>query len=283
MKIATTLMFLSFAFVSVSGQIVQGVVLGKDTEIPVSYVSIGVIGKEGGTYSDPEGKFRFTLTGYDKIDSLKFSCIGYKSITFSLNELIAKYEGDSLKVYLEKEIFALKGVDIFPRKFRVKEIGNKISNRHILICGFQDREGGIVIQNNKTVFLDKLTFNLSSDEIKLPDSVLFRFNIYNIKNDLPAELLLTRPVYFLLKEELKQEKIIVDLEKYGILVTDDFAATLEIIHTYGQGKICFAGWISGNPTIFKYGKQGKWAYPTDDKKQKLKIYMSMILSVRIEK
>lgn len=283
MKRVATIILLVLSFLSLSGQILQGVVLDKDTEIPISYVSIGIINKEGGTYSDPEGKFQFTLTAYDKNDSLRFSCIGYKSVTFRLSEHIERYGEKSQEVFLEKESIRLQGVEVFPRDYREKEIGNKISNRHICICGFQDREGGILIRNKKTLLLDKLTFNLSSDCSQIPDSVLFRVNIYSLNNDLPSELILTEPVYFMLRKGMQKDKITIDLEKYRIAVHDDFAATLEIINTFGKGKICYAGWISGNPTFFKYGKQGKWAYPVDDKKQKLKIFMSMVFSTRIEK
>jgi hypothetical protein len=282
MKVFLGLIFI-FIIISASGQSLNGLVLERETELPISYVSIGIINKPGGTYSDTDGMFHFKQAEFDRTDSLKFSCIGYKSVSFSLTELIEKYGNESLKIYMEKEVFKLKGVDIFPHEYKVSEIGNKISNRHICICGSNDVEGGIVIRNRKKIFLDKLTFKLSSECSLMPDSVLFRFNIYTINNDLPAELILVEPIYFRLSKELSNDKITVDLEKYRIAVTGDFAATIEIIKSYGTGKICFAGWITGSPTVFKYGKQGKWAYPADDKKTKVKIYQSMVLTARIEK
>jgi hypothetical protein len=258
-------------------------VLEKETDIPVSYVSIGIINKTGGTYSDMDGKFHFVQTDNEKSDSLRFSCIGYKSVTFSLTGLIEEYGKKEMKVFLEKEVFTLKGVDIFPAEYTEKVIGNKLSNRHICICAFDDVEGGIVIRNAKKIFLDNVKFKLSSECSPMPDSVILRFNIYAVENGLPAKTILEKPIYFNLTKEFKEYEITVDLEKYRIVVASDFAATIEIIKTYGNGKICFAGWITGNPTVFKYGKQGKWSYPVDDKKTKLKIYQSMYLGVRVDK
>lgn len=281
-QILVILSLLAFIF-SASGQILKGFVLEQGTELPVCYVSIGLINKSGGTYSDNDGKFQFTQTDYDKNDSLKFSCIGYKPVTMPLIELIEKNVKNTLKIYMEKEIFRLKGVEIFPKEYRAKELGNKISNQHICICGSNDVEGGIVIHNKKKLFLDKLTFRLSAECTQMPDSLLLRVNIYNTKNDLPSELILVEPIYLLFTKEIENDKITVSLEKYRIVVTGDFATTIEIIKMFGTGKICYAGWISGNQTVFKYGKQGKWAFPADDKKTKLKIYQSMVISARVEK
>jgi hypothetical protein len=283
MKSFSVIILFFICLLPVFAQDLNGVVFEQETDIPVSYVSIGIINKTGGTYSDNEGKFHFVQSEYDKKDSLRFSCIGYKSVTFSLTDLIKEYGEKNMNVYLQKEVFRLKGVDIFPAVFKEKVIGNKLSNRHICICAFDDVEGGIVIRNEKRIFLDNVTFKLSSESSPLPDSVLIRFNIYTVENDLPAKTILEKPIYFFLTKELKDFEILVHLEKYRIVATGDFAATIEIIRSYGNGKICFAGWITGNPTVFKYGKQGKWAYPVDDKKQKLKIYQSIYLGVRVEK
>jgi hypothetical protein len=282
MKLFPVLVLFFFNLLPTSAQDLKGIVLEKGTDRPVSYVSIGIINKTGGTYSDQVGNFHFAQSDYDKNDSLRFSCIGYKSVTFSLIDLIKEYGEKNMKVYLEKEVFRLKGVNIFPAEYKEKVIGNKLSNRHICICAVDDVEGGIVIRNEKKIFLDNLTFKLTSEGSPLPDSVLIRLNIYTVENDLPAKTILEKPIYFFLTKELKDYEITVDLEKYRIVVTSDFAATIEIIKSFGSGKLCFAGWISGNPTVFKYGKQGKWAYPVDDKKTKLKIYQSMYLGVRVE-
>ncbi len=282
MKTLLILLIFFIALLPNYAQNLNGIVLEQETDNPVSYASIGIINKNGGTYSDIDGKFHFVQTDYERSDSLRFSCIGYKSVTYSLSDLIEKYGNSSMRVSMEKQAFRLKGVDIIPHEYKVQEIGNKLSCRQISICARNDKETGIVIRNHKTLFLTKLTFKLIMLPA-MPDSVLMRFNIYNLKNDLPSELILEKPVYILLSKELADDKITIDLEKYGIVVNGDFAATIEIIKLYGAEKICFAGWISGNPTVFKYGKQGKWTYPVDDKKTKLKIYQSMYLSVRIKK
>lgn len=133
------------------------------------------------------------------------------------------------------------------------------------------------------MFLDKLTFRLSEKCTQMPDSILFRINVYHSENDLPADILLREPIYYLLKKEHNSDQVTVDLEKYRITVTTDFAVTLEIIKVYGTGKICYAGWVSGNQTVFKNGKQSKWTFPVDDKKRRVKIYQSMSINARVER
>jgi hypothetical protein len=281
-EILLTICLLTFIFNSI-GQNLAGVVFEQGTGSPVSYVSIGIINKSGGTYSDVDGKFQFMQNDFDKADSLRFSCIGYKPVTIPMSELLGKSDENEFEVFMEKEIFHLKGVEIYPKEYTSKEIGNKISNQHICICGSNDVEGGIIIRNKKKLFLDKLTFRLSSECTQMPDSVLLRVNFYNTSNDLPSDILLTEPIYLVLTKEIKTDQVIVDIEKYRIAVDGDFAATIEIIKIYGTGKICFAGWISGYPTVLKYGKQGRWAFPADDKRNRLKIYQSIVVSARSEK
>jgi hypothetical protein len=96
-------------------------------------------------------------------------------------------------------------------------------------------------------------------------------------------LIISEPIYFMLLKELKHESVTLDISKYGIHIESDFAATIEIIKKYRSGSVCFAGWISGNPTIKKFGKQGKWGFPVDDKRKKIKIYQSLVISASSEK
>ena len=268
---------------SIFGQTITGIVLDKDSEIPITYVSIGIINKTGGTYSDDSGKFSITVSALEETDSLRFSSIGYRSVSFSMNEIKEKLIEMDLKVFMVKEIVNLRGVSIFTHKYRKKFLGNKISNRHVCICGSNEMESGIIIKNKDKLYLDKISFSFSSDCSKMPDSALIRINIYNTNQNLPSELVLHEPIIVLLSKELYDEKINVDIRKYNVSVEGEFAATIEILKKYGNGRLCFAGWVTGNPTIYKYGKQGKWAYPADDKREKLKIYQAMTVSGRIEK
>jgi len=95
--------------------------------------------------------------------------------------------------------------------------------------------------------------------------------------------MLHQAIIVLLSKELKNEEIKIDIAKYKVAVEGEFAATVEILKEYGNGRLCFAGWVTGNPTINKYGKQGKWAYPADDKREKLKIYQALTVSGRVER
>lgn len=261
-------------------QAIIGIVLDKESGQPISYASIGLIGKNGGVYADYDGRFNFNISDYDKSDSLRFSCVGYTSIAYSISQLMNITD---FKVFLDKKVTELKEVFVIPHKYKTVELGNKISNKHICICGYNDYESGIVINNHNRIFLDKLTFKISSDCSVIPDSILIRVNIYDTKNEFPNKLLIDKPMYFMVSKELKDFIVSLNLLNYRIMVNSDFAVTIEVIKKFGNGYICFAGWISGKQTISKSGKQGVWRIPTDNKKKKLKIFQSMIIKARIEK
>ena len=267
---------------SASCQDLKGIVIDQQTMLPISYVSIGIINKPGGCYADNFGKFQFNLSSFGINDSLRLSCIGYKPITYSLNTLIKSYDKKELKVYMNQEIISLKEVSIIQHKYKKRDFGNKFSNRHICISASEEVESGIIVKNAQKIFLNKVSLKLSSNCTPSPDSVLMRINIYNLKNDLPYDLVNTKPIYFLWSKKMDNDKIAIDIEKYGIIVKDDFAATIEIIKKYGNGSLSYAGWISGVPTIYKYGKQGKWSNPKAIESSSRKIYQSMIISVKIE-
>lgn len=54
-----------------------------------------------------------------------------------------------------------------------------------------------------------------------------------------------------------------------------------VIEKGTESQISFV--ISGNPTVFKNGKQSKWTFPVDDKKRRVKIYQSMSINARVER
>lgn len=267
---------------NVSGQNLKGTVFDQETKLPISYVTIGILNKKGGTYADNDGRFQYKPICYDKTDSLRFSCIGYKPITFSLVELNEKSATKDLEIYLDKKDTGIKEVVVFSHKYKIIGLGNELSNRHIGISASEERESGIVLKNNKKLYLNNVSFKLAHMS-KEPDSLLIRLNFYNIKNEIPTDLLLDKPIYFMLSKELKKDQFTLEIEKFGVVVTSDFAATIEVIKKFGEGSIGFAGWFTGSPTIFKDGKQGKWNNPADIKKKKRKIYQSMIVGAKMEK
>ena len=76
-----------------SAQTVRGRVVSKDGGLP--FVSIGVVGSSKGVLTDEKGYFTFKNSGHE--DSLKFSCVGYQSVTLknTTNMLVEMLEESS--------------------------------------------------------------------------------------------------------------------------------------------------------------------------------------------
>ncbi len=77
-----------FVLISVSSfgqQLVEGVILDKDTGKPVPFASIGIVGTSKGTSSNIEGQFSISVA---EPFSLKITCIGYETLVInSISEI----------------------------------------------------------------------------------------------------------------------------------------------------------------------------------------------------
>lgn len=91
-------------------KLLKGKVEDLETGEHLPFVHIMALGKnKTATITNEKGEFAFQLIG--KIDSLKFSCIGYKTYTISINEIILN---NTLIVKLEPEITLLQEIVVKP-------------------------------------------------------------------------------------------------------------------------------------------------------------------------
>jgi hypothetical protein len=280
-NIAFIIGILSLFQQSLYGQKVEGKVIDEENKQPVSFVTIGVVNKSGGTYSDEKGNYSLDLSGYQHSDTLKFSCIGYKPEIITVEEMVNKYKNLLCIINLKVNHIQLSEVIVKPKKFQTKVLGNKISNRHIgLTIGNNSVESGIIIPNDKKLFLYNASFKLMIPSSL--DSVVLQFNVYDVKNNLPNENILKQPVNIHLRKDQLVENVSFDLEKYNIIVEKDFCITLDVVKKYGKGILSFAGWLTGYPTYVRTGKQGAWIIPKADRNG-MKIYQRLNVTVQYEK
>ena len=69
-----------------------GKVLDKETNLPLAYVSVGVLNKSRGTVSDTIGQFGFSITTGYFSDSLQFSIVGYNSLRVAVKDFISNVD-----------------------------------------------------------------------------------------------------------------------------------------------------------------------------------------------
>ena len=270
-----------------NANIIKGIVSDKDSKNPIPYVSIGIMNSPFGTYSSEKGQFEMELSEFENSDSLRFSCIGYHPLTFSVVGFLEMKNNGSDTIFLAKHVTELDEVVISGKRLKLKKLGNKTSHKKIVFGYMNDMEGGIIIENDDKLFLKKVSFKLTMGGQQAPDSAIYRFNIYNIKNNLPHENILSRPIYFHLTSDQFNGTNEFDLSKYNITVDEPFAATFELIKQYGGGQIYFAGWINGCPSVHRIGTQGAWIEARADKKSKkgkkgMKLHQSLEIEVLYE-
>ena len=261
---------------------ISGNVVDKDSNKPISYVSIGIINTPYGTYSAENGRFEMELVDYSASDSLRFSCIGYYPATFSVNEFLAMNRLGMDTIFLRKKVTKLAEVVIYSNQFKTKTIGNKRSNKLVVLGFIDDLERGVVFTNNKNLYLKNISFKLTTGGSQAPDSAIFRFNVYKIKDGSPHENILTQPIYLSITSDGLNSTNEFDISKYNISIDEDFAATFEVIRQYGKGRIYFAGWLTGLPTVSRIGKQGSWIEAKSDNSG-TKLHQSLKIEVLFEK
>jgi len=254
--LASTCLILS---INLNAQTIKGVVLDKKSKKQIRFVSIGIINTLQGAYAYNDGQFEMEVAEYKVADSLRFSCVGYYPATFSVNDFMENYNTGFNTVYLTERITELGEVIIEGKQIKSKTIGNKISSNYGRHGFVSTMERGIIIKNKSRLFLKKVAFKVTMAGEEAPDSAIFRFNIYNLKDELPYENMLNQPIYFHLKNEQFEGTNEFDLSKYDITISEDFAATFELVEKIGGSQIYFIGRPHGNRTVLKRGIQGEWA------------------------
>jgi hypothetical protein len=265
-------------------QTIKGVVLNKQTGAPIKYTTVGIVNKPYGTYCNIDGTYKLKLPNFSETDSIQYSCVGYKPVSFNLNNYLKQYETGSMDtIFLEEKVVKLKEIVVHGGKRKNKIIGNKNANCLFKIGAFGNRETGIIIRNDKHLSLKKVSFKLTMAAYAEPDSAIFRFNIYSLKDGLPHKNILKEPIYFHLKKgQFDRNKVNFDISDHNIQVYRDFAATFEHIKQYGGSRIYFCGKITGCKGIYRKGPQGKWKEKKADSGP-LKLKQSLEILVTYEK
>ncbi|UPT66351.1 MAG: carboxypeptidase-like regulatory domain-containing protein [Sphingobacteriales bacterium JAD_PAG50586_3] len=132
----------STTFVSAgSGQPIATVytnkVIDATTKKAIPFVNIGVLHKGIGTVSDEQGNFTIDLTGAIITDTVKFSCIGYDDLIFSVEQLKMR----TLPVPLRQKETILSTVVIKPKFYKSLKLG-VVTDTDIVTGGFSSNDLG---------------------------------------------------------------------------------------------------------------------------------------------
>lgn len=179
--------------------IIMGKVMDSKKNAGLNYANIGIPNKSVGTVSDSNGLFKLKLN--DKVtinDTIQFSYVGFKTKKVLVSSLNAK---DAI-VLLEPQNNVLREVIVKPKKFKIKRIGKSSAGLGLTSLDFYSyydkdvddrlsKEMGMKLELKGESKIKNLCFKIASNQFK---SVKFRVNFYNIKNDLPNELIISKNI-----------------------------------------------------------------------------------------
>lgn len=198
-------------------------ILDADTQEPIPYVNIGVFKKKFGTVTDENGRFALQIPESMRNESLSFSSIGYELLSLSIKKLT---QHPPAEIFMIPKTSSLKEVTVISKKLKEKIKGEKILI-NLFRAGISGNSAGFEIGNiiriQRLVRLKSL--ELQVNHISNPD-LLFRLNLYHLKDDKPHEKLTIPNVIFRIE---KPGNFSLDLTDYDILVANDFYAAVEIV------------------------------------------------------
>jgi len=275
-KVLSFLILFLFAFCT-KAEKVNGIVYDKQGNKPIGFVSIGIVNSPFGTYSNEKGQFELKLEQFNVNDTLRFSCIGFNTISYIVSEFFETFaNGDT--VFLSEKITQLNEIVVLGNRIKTKTLGNINASRQVLIGFLGDKESGIIVENRENILLREVAFKLAMTEFDQPDSAVFRFNIYSLKDGLPDRNLLKRPIYFRIYNGQFDEYVSFNIRAENIKLEESFAATFELVKQYGGKRIYFAGKFHGSKGIIRWGPQGEWTEQKADGGP-LKLHQSLEIEV----
>jgi len=236
--------------------VLKGKVLDSESREELSYVNIGVIGKNIGTVSARNGSFELDIPEENYSDLMRISILGYEPIELESNQ-VEKLLLSQGSIDLKPAAYAIDEVLITSSKMTSKVVGNQKWKENVSAAFFADKLGkemGIIIKiKKKPTLIKDGTFVLGSNE---NDTVRFRLNVYTIKKGRPDLNVLSEPIII---EAYKDDEVVTtDLEKYNITVQDDFFISLEWIEDYPDDSLHFAASLFSRPVLSRETSQANW-------------------------
>lgn len=234
----------------------NGIVKDRDSGTPLAYVNIGVLNRNSGTVTDTEGRFALALGPVHDDETIKISMIGYHSLQLPVSGFKSAVAANPV-LYLDKNIAALREVVIPNKRLRTYILGNTPGNKTVS-AGFVNNvlgnEIGIIVKTgSKPTFIEAFHAIVDYNHYK---NLKFRINVYDLKDGLPNNALLTENI--IVSSEVRKGKMTIDLSDYNLLVAEDFFISIELIEGLGEGGLHFIADYTGTPVITRAASQGRW-------------------------
>lgn len=235
-------------------------VIDADTKSPLAFVNVGIPGKKSGTVTNENGQCSLGIITLWGKDSLTISSIGYFTKSLLIEQIIERPNAhDTLVIALHRQVYQLKEAIVRSHEYSKSLVLGSTYSGKAISGGFYDNslgsELGFKVEVKKHPYLLK-KFSCYIAENKF-DTVIFRLNIYTLKDDLPATNILTQNVIATFNHA--NGKLDIDLSEYYIELTESVVVSLEWIKDLGPvGGLRFSFGLLGNGLYYRHASQQAW-------------------------
>jgi CarboxypepD_reg-like domain len=254
--------FLIFYFSNFSyAQTVQGFVLDQETQQPVPYVNIGIVNKNVGTVSSENGAFEIRIDAKYDTDSIRFSCIGYDSRTFQIEDFRKRFLSDKITIRLIPKAIALQEVIVTSESKKRIILGRAPKSKFTKAGFFYNRLGHEIgtlfeSENSSPKYLDSVQLNFVNCNY---DSIFLRLNVYSIDGE-RVENILPQNVFINLTKKKALANPMINLTSHNLLVGKKYLVSIEIVKDLGELGLKFYAALKVDrfPTLYRGTSQDKW-------------------------
>ena len=220
--------------------ILKGVVLDHENNLPLPYVSVGILNKPLGTICDTAGRFVFTITRENIKDTLQLSIVGYSTCKISVGSFLSDTD-KSIKLYSKFNQLAEVTITNALQKSDSLEVGRKAVSRLVQVSVHNKKSAEETIgsemgmrytMNKKNAVIRNFNFYISANNFNF---IKFRVNVYSVKDDMPDTLICNKQL-FATVENFKTGWNKIDLEAYHIKVNGEFIVTVQWIESRMEKK-----------------------------------------------
>jgi hypothetical protein len=239
------------------GLLLTGHLQDQRTHQPISFVSLGITGKNVGTVADEKGDFSLRIPATLTSDSLTFSAIGYQTQAFAIAQLATTPPQIFL---LREKPTALQEVVVRARTAKLRRIGTTTHNP-LLWGNVQQKETHDIVEFAKLIPLADTPSELRQAHIFLRrptvDTVTFRLNFYRAGADRPAERLVERTI--LVRSTIHNGWLTIDLTPYVLTLHTDFYLGFEFLPDKQLSVPAFSyGAQLGGAALVRTSSLGTW-------------------------